>query len=89
MFRRLALALTITLLVASLRPPVAHAHAQMFTIAAGRNGFENEVDYTLEVEAGHEVTLTFTYADGDLADDNSHEIKIKGAGAETRSPISR
>ncbi len=81
MIRRFAFALTlVALLVAALRPPVAHAHAQMFTIAVGRNGFENVVDYTLDVEAGHEVTLTFTYADGDLADDNPHEIKIKGPG---------
>ena len=72
MFRRLILVLTVTLLVTSLRPPVAHAHAQMFTIAVGRNGFEDAVDYTLNVEAGHEVTLTFTYADCDLADDNPH-----------------
>ena len=80
MLRRLALALIITLLVTSLRPLVAHAHAQMFSIAVGQHGFENAVDYTLNVEAGHEVTITFTYADGDLADDNPHELKIKGPG---------
>lgn len=85
MLRRLSLTLIIVLLAASLRPPVAHAHGQMFTVSVGRNGFENNVDYTLDVEAGHEVTLTFTYADGDLADDNPHEIKIKGAGLELRT----
>jgi hypothetical protein len=81
MIRRFAFALTlVALLVAALHPSVAHAHAQMFSISVGRNGFENAVDYTLDVEAGHEVTLTFTYADGDLADDNEHKIRIKGAG---------
>lgn len=83
MIRRFAFALTlVALLIAALRPPVAHAHAQMFTVSTGRNGFENATDYTLEVEAGHEVTITFTYADGDLADDNAHDIKIKGPGAD-------
>jgi len=40
------------------------------------------VDFTLNVEAGHEVTITFTYADGDLADDNPHDIRVKGLGLE-------
>jgi hypothetical protein len=83
MMRRLAFALTlVALLIAALRPSVAHAHAQMFTVSVGRNGFENAVDYMLNVEAGHEVTLTFTYADGDLAEDNAHDIKIKGPGVD-------
>ncbi len=81
MIRRCAYALSLAaLLLAAVRTPRVHAHAQQFTISVGRNGFENTVDYTLDVEAGHEVTLTFTYADGDLADDNEHDIKIKGPG---------
>jgi hypothetical protein len=83
MIRRLALAVSlVALLSAALRPPVAHAHTQMFTVSVGRNGFESMVDFTLAVEAGHEVVLTFTYADNDLADDNPHDIRIKGPGTE-------
>jgi hypothetical protein len=82
MIRRFVLALIVVIWAAALHPPVAHAHAQRFTVAVGQNGFESAVDYTLHVEAGHEVTLTFTYADGDLADDNPHDIKIKGPGTD-------
>ncbi len=83
MFRRLSSALIIAALLAfALRPPVAHAHTQLFTVAVSQNGFENMVDYTLDVEAGHLVVITFAYADMDMADDNPHEIKIKGPGAE-------
>ncbi len=82
MLRRMTLALIAAMLAAAFRPPAAHAHAQMFSVAVGRHGFENVPDYTLFVEAGHEVTLTFTYADMDLDDDNPHDIRIKGPGTE-------
>ncbi|MBI3360519.1 MAG: cupredoxin domain-containing protein, partial [Chloroflexi bacterium] len=83
MLRRLTVALAfVALIAAGLRPPVAHAHPQMIAMSVGRNGFENIVDYTIQVEAGHKVTLTFTYADGDLADDNAHDIRLKGPGTE-------
>lgn len=82
MLRRLHVALLVAVLAAAVRPPVTHAHTQMASISVSRNGFEGVVDYTLEVEAGHEVTLTFTYADGDLADDNPHDLRVKGLGLE-------
>mgnify|MGYP000280096466 CR=1 FL=1 len=82
MLRPFTLALLVTVLAAALRPPAAHAHAQRVSISVGRNGFESVVDYTLDVEAGHEVSLTFTYADGDLEDDNPHDIRLKGLGLE-------
>ena len=83
MLRRLITALSLAALLAlAMRPPVAHAHTQMFTVSVSQHGFENMVDYTLDVEAGHPVVITFTYADMDMADDNPHEIKIKGPGVE-------
>ncbi len=83
MLRRLIMAVSIVaLLMIGLRPPAAHAHTQMFAVAVGQHGFESMVNYTLEVEAGHEVVLTFTYADHDLASDNPHEIKVTGPGVE-------
>lgn len=83
MIRRLALAFTLaTLLAAFAHPSTAHAHAQMFAVSVGRNGFDGAIEYTLDVEAGHEVTITFNYADGDMSADNAHDIRIKGAGLE-------
>ncbi len=82
MIRRLTFALIIALFAAGLRPPTAHAHPQAIKISVGQDGFEQRVDYTIDVEAGHEVTITFTYADSDLADDNPHDIRVKGLGLE-------
>ena len=83
MLRRLIFALTLVALsAAAFRPPPAHAHAQMFNVSISRHGFDNMMDYVLGVEAGHPITLTFTYADTDLADDNPHDIRIKGLGLE-------
>lgn len=83
MSRRLLSALIITtLLLFAFRPPAAHAHTQTFTVTVSQYGFESVVDYQLDVEAGHPVVLTFTYADMDMTDDNPHEIKIKGPGVD-------
>ncbi len=83
MVRRLSTALIIaTLLAFASRPPIVHAHTQLFTVAVSQRGFENMVDFTLDVEAGHPVVITFTYADMDMTGDNPHEIKIKGPGVE-------
>jgi len=62
------------------RPVPAHAHAQGFRVAVSRHGFESMVNYELKVEAGHQVTLDFSYADDDLEDDNPHEIRVQGFG---------
>ena len=83
MIRKPALVLMlVSALLAAARPGVVHAHAQSVRIAVGRNGFGNSVLYTVNVEEGHPVTITFTYADLDMPGDNTHEIKIKGAGLE-------
>lgn len=83
MWRKFTLALMLaSALVAATRPSVVHAHSQMLQIAVSRNGFNDSVLYTIDVEAGHEVTITFTYADDDMAEDNAHDIRIKGGGYE-------
>ncbi|MBI3160082.1 MAG: hypothetical protein HYZ26_10845 [Chloroflexi bacterium] len=78
MKRRLSLALSIALLAASLHPFRVHAHPQGISISVGQFGFEGAPDFAVEVEAGHEVTLTFIYADLGLASDNPHIIRIEG-----------
>ncbi len=81
MLRRFALALMLaSAFIAATRPTVVHAHSQAVHIAVSRNGFNDSVLYMIDIEAGHEVTITFTYADDDMAEDNAHEVKITGAG---------
>lgn len=81
MLRKSALALVLAfMLVAATRPVVVHAHSQAVQIAVSRDGFNRNVLYTVDIEAGHPVTVTFTYADDDMAEDNAHEIRITGAG---------
>lgn len=81
MLRRFALALMLaSALIAATHPAIVHAHSQAVHIAVSRNGFNDSVLYTVDIEAGHEVTITFTYADDDMAEDNAHEIRIRGAG---------
>lgn len=78
--RKFTLALITALLISTFYPALAHAHGQNITISVGREGFEHMANYAVEVEAGHEVTITFTYADEDLGGDNPHEIQILGPG---------
>lgn len=70
------------LIIALLFPLPVHAHGQAVTISVGRDGYDDMVNYKVDVEAGHEVTITFTYDDADLATDNPHEIQILGAGVD-------
>ncbi len=87
MLRRIALVLLVTLLATAFFPLSAHAHAQNVMISVSRDGFDHMADYTVEVEAGHEVTITFAYADGDLGSDNPHEIQIVGLGVDLPAVI--
>lgn len=80
MLRRLTLASIAALLLASFYPRSAHAHEQTVAISVGRDGFDHMANYTVEVEAGHEVTIIFTYADGDLEADNPHQLRVSGLG---------
>lgn len=83
MWRKFTLALILaSALMAAVRPSVVHAHSQAVQISVGRNGFNGNVLYEIDIEAGHEVTITFTYADDDMAEDNAHEIRVKGAGVD-------
>lgn len=72
----------VAFLAAALKPPMAYAHQQTLMISVGQHGYEGMVDFTISVEAGHPVTITFQYADDDLASDNPHVIKIEGPAAE-------
>jgi hypothetical protein len=80
MLRKMTLALTAALLASAFHPIYVQAHAQNISISVGHEGFNQMADYVVEVEAGHEVTITFTYADGDLAGDNPHQIQVVGPG---------
>lgn len=83
MRRKFTLALMLaSALMAVVRPSVVHAHSQAVQISVGRNGFNDSVLYEIDIEAGHEVTITFTYADDDMAENNAHEIRIKGSGVD-------
>lgn len=70
------------LAVTLLLPFSARAHAQNIEISVSREGFDHMANYTVDVEAGHQVTVTFTYADDDLDTDNPHELQILGAGVD-------
>lgn len=72
--------LALALMLALIRPVPAHAHSQGLVVSVSRHGFERMVNYEVEVEAGHPVTLAFTYADDDLEQDNPHEIRVQGPG---------
>jgi len=80
MLRKITLALMAALLAVAFHPIYVYAHAQDISISVGHEGFNHMADYVVEVEAGHEVTITFTYADGDLAADNPHQIQVVGPG---------
>ncbi len=83
MLHKFALSLLLALAFASAaQPVVVQAHSQRVNITVGRNGFNNSVLYTIDIEAGHEVTITFIYGDDDMGEDNAHEIRIRGAGLE-------
>jgi len=79
MLRKITLAFMVALLAIAIRPLSVHA-AQNISISVGRDGFNHTANYLVEVEAGQEVTITFTYADGDLPSDNPHQIRIAGPG---------
>lgn len=81
MLRKLVLAVSAIALLASVfRPPHVLAHEQMITVSVGRDGFDHKASYSIAVEEGHPVTVTFTYADSDMADDNPHTIRLEGPG---------
>jgi len=87
MLRRTALTLIVVILTNAMWPQQAFAHGQHIEILVGQDGFEHSTNFLVEVEAGHEVTITFAYADGDLDLDNPHEIKIIGAGIDLPTVI--
>ena len=70
------------LFLSSVTTFTAHAHGQSIAIMVSRDGFDRMSNYSVDVEAGHEVTITFTYADDDLTGDNPHDIRILGAGVD-------
>ena len=80
MLRKLTLALITALLISTFHPTFTHAHSQNVSISVSRDGYDHMANYAVEVEAGHEVTITFNYADEDLDADNPHKLWILGAG---------
>ena len=79
MSRNLILSLILGLLLATVSPFSVHAYSHTITISVSEEGFNQSGNYMVEVEAGHEVTITFTY-DEHLDRDNPHEIQILGLG---------
>jgi hypothetical protein len=80
MLRKITLAFIAALLAIAFHPLSVYAYTQSISISVGRDGFNHTANYLVDVEAGQEVTITFTYADGDLPSDNPHQIRIVGLG---------
>jgi len=79
MLRKLTPALILVLLVAMISPLSVHAYSHTITILVSEEGFNQSGNYVVEVEAGHQITITFRY-DEHLDQDNPHEIQILGLG---------
>ena len=80
MLRKITLAFTAALLAIAFNPHSVKAYDQSISISVGSHGFNHAANYLVEVEVGKEITITFTYADDDLASDNPHEISIVAPG---------
>ena len=80
MLRKISLALLAALLTLAFSAQSEYLPTQTISISVGRDGFDHLSNYIVEVEVGKEVTVTFTYADGDLTSDNPHEIRLAGLG---------
>jgi hypothetical protein len=62
--------------------------AREFTIVVSRHGFnETAVAFSITVEEGALVKITFVYGDTDLLVDNPHAIALDGYGIETASIV--
>ena len=72
-------AVALALALALARPVAAHAHPQAISIQVDQHGFDGRPDYAIVVEAGHPVSLSFTYSE-EPGQDNPHDIRIKGLG---------
>lgn len=79
MLRKLTPALILAFLVATVSPLSVHAYSHSITISVSKDGFNQTGSYMVEVEAGHQITITFNY-DEQLDQDNPHEIQIVGLG---------
>lgn len=79
MLRKLTAALILAFLVATVSPFSVRAYSHTITISVSEEGFNQSGNYMVEVEAGHQITITFNY-DEHLDQDNPHEIQILGLG---------
>ncbi len=79
MLRKLIPALVLAFLVATVSPLSVQAYSHTITISVSKDGFDQSGNYMIEVEAGHQITITFNY-DEHLDQDNPHEIQIVGRG---------
>lgn len=79
MLRKLTLALILAFLVVAVSALPVHAYSHTITISVSKHGFDHTGNYVVEVEAGHEVTITFNY-DEEHDMNNPHEILIQGSG---------
>ncbi len=77
--------ITLTL---ALSPPPSHASTstqlRTFTVIVSRNGFNGTAGtFTLNVQQGDSVRITFVYGDDDLTVDNPHAIAFEGYRIQT------
>lgn len=89
---RLATVLAITALVAitlsaflptSTALTVSSASSKAFTVIVSRNGFNGTAKFSVTVQQGDLVKITFVYGDNDLAYDNPHEMTFEHYGIHT------
>ncbi len=74
----------------ALSTPPSHASTstqlRTFTVIVSRNGFNGTAgSFTLNVQQGDSVKITFVYGDDDLAVDNPHAIAFEGYRIQTAS----
>jgi len=79
MLQKLTPALILAFLVATISPHSVNAYSHTITISVSEEGFNQSGNYMVEVEAGHQITITFHY-DEHPDQDNPHEIRILGRG---------
>ncbi len=81
-------AIAFVTLTLALSPPPSHASTstqlRTFTVIVSRNGFNGTAGtFTLNVQQGDSVKITFVYGDDDLAVDNPHAIAFEGYRIQT------
>ncbi len=63
---------------------ISTTKSRTFTVIVSRNGFNGTANkFNITVQQGDSVKITFIYGDGDLANDNPHEMSFEHYGIQT------